>query len=251
MRKILTIVLVVIGIAIILSIYQNRPQVILAKINLKDFPNSPTQFNYKVYLFGIFPVGKATLEDKGEEFTENDSLRHLSATAESTGIISIAYPFIVSIDSYLESNSLLPQILKERIKTKEKETIKDVYYDQKNNIMQIKGEKRNILRQTYEPLSAILKLRSIDLDKISDFDLNINTNQKNYALKGVIDQDNIQTKYGRKKIFILHSKIFRRDKNTYHQSKVDLVLLGEAKIPLFIKVFASGALITVRLVGTR
>lgn len=251
LRRILTVILIIAGISGILSIYQNRPQFILSKIDLGHFPDSPTQFNYKIYLFGMLPVGKAMLEDKGVKLIENVYLRHLSAAAESAGMVSKVYPFKIAVDSYLEPNSLLPVLWKKKIKTKEKEKIKDIYYNQKNNTMRINKEDRNIFPQTYDPLSAVLKLRSVDLDKISNFDLNINTNQKNYSFAGTVNKAYIRTKSGDRLIFMLNAKIFRKDKNPYHQSKINLILLDGRKIPLFIKVFASGVLITARLVSVK
>ncbi|MCM8770304.1 MAG: hypothetical protein NC936_00335 [Candidatus Omnitrophica bacterium] len=52
--------------------------------------------------------------------------------------------------------------------------------------MTIGGEERIILSETYEPLSAIRYIRNQDFEKLKDFDLNINTNQKNYGMKGVV-----------------------------------------------------------------
>lgn len=249
MRKLFILLAILIVLAIAAFIYQNNPANILSKIEATQLKTPAKQLCYRVYLFGIFPVGKAILEDNGLVRFENKDIYRLSAQAQSFGFVSKVYPFSTIIDSYLDTKTYLPMLFRQNSKTKDKEVKKEVRYDQIKNIMEIAGEKRSIFPETYEPLSALYKLRRLDLEKTSNFDLNINTNQKNYAFTGSIVKENIPAQGGERQAYRLKGKIFRRDKNPYHQSQVEFVLLGnEQKTPLFIKVFASGALITVRLV---
>ena len=250
MRKILVLFAVFLIVAISISTYQNSPEAILDKIGTVKLKAGLKEAIYEIYLFGILPVGKAVLSEEGVIKYKDENLYHLNAKAESEGIVSKIYPFSANIDSYLEPGTMLPLIFKQSIKTKDKEISKEAKYDQTNNIMQIKDERRSILPETYEPLSAFLKLRNMDLDKTASFDLNINTNQKNYAFRGSVKKDGCRLKGGTQKIYRLSVKIFRRDKNPYHQSQVDFIFLADkAKTPIFIKVFASGGLITMRLVN--
>lgn len=252
MKKYLWAVLCIVLIAIVASASQNDPKAILSKIDSNKLSISSKELEYKVYLLGVVPVGKAVLKDSGVEKIENKNLYHLSAMAEGTGVISKVYPFSLKLDAYLEPVTLLPVTFKQALITKEKTVNKEASYDQKNNIMQVMNEGRSILPHTYEPLSAVHHLRKLDINKLSSFDLNINTNQKNYALEGNVQKNSIQFKSGSLRILRLSAKIFRRDKNPYHQSKIDMILLDNLeKTPLYIKVFASGMLITVRLTDIR
>lgn len=243
------------AIAVLLTVFsshQNNPAVILTKLKTYDPKVRNTQFCYRIYLFGIFPVSMATLNDKGQVEFMGQSLHHLSAQTEGIGVVSKIYPFSANIDAYLEPKGLLPLIFTQVIKSKDKEILKEVTYDQANHIMQIKEERRSILPETYEPLSALLKLRGLDLEKTTAFDLNINTNQKNYAFSGAVKK--AIAKHGNENIelYKLSAKIFRRDKNPYHQSKVDFIFLDDRqKTPIFVKVFASGGLITARLIEVK
>jgi hypothetical protein len=249
MKKIIIAILVILAVTLSISAHQNNPQTILKKIDITRLENQSKQLMFKVYFLGIFPLGKAVIEDNGLVRFEGKDLYLLSARASASGFISRLYPFSARLDSYLEPKTLLPIIFQQKLKTKDKETAKEARYDQANNIMEIAGQKRNILPQTREPLSALYELRRLDLDTVSNFELNINTNQKNYAFTGSIASVDIQTKNGPANIYRLKGRIFRRDKNPYHQSQVEFVLLGnQHKTPLFIKVFASGALITARLI---
>lgn len=249
MKRIIIIAAVILAAVISISAYQNNPRAILSKLDFVKLENQPKQFTYKVYFLGILPVGKAVLADNGLVKFEGRDLYLLSAKAHAEEFISKLYPFSARIDSYLELRDFLPVIFSQKLKTKDEEIVKEARYDQANNIMEIAGQKRTILPQTYEPLSALYKLRKLDFDKTANFDLNINTNQKNYAFTGNITKEDILLKGNAIKAFKLKCKIFRRDKNPYHQSQVEFVLLdNKQRTPIFIKVFASGALITVRLI---
>lgn len=250
MKKVFIAVIVLLAAAVGISIYQNNPQTIAANLDTAKLESSTKHLVCKVYFLGFFPVGKAVLGDEGLTKLEGKDFYHLSAQASVESLILKIYPFSASIDSYLDSETFLPIVFKQDIKTKDKELKKEARYNQVNNVMEISGEKRTIYPETYEPLSVLHKLRRMDLDEISNFDLNINTNQKNYAFTGDITKDTIRTKSGSVGIYRLKGQIFRRDKNPYHQSKIEIVLLANGpKTPIFIKVFASGALLTVRLIG--
>lgn len=249
MKKVIIAVLIILAAALLISAYQNNPKTIINKIDIARLENQSKQLMFKIYFLGIFPLGKAVIEDNGLVRFEGKDLYLLSAQANADGFISKLYPFSASLESYLEAGTFLPVIFRQKLRTKDKEIVKEARYDQVDNIMEIAGQKRNILPQTREPLSALYKLRRLDLDAVSNFELNINTNQKNYAFTGSIASVDIQTKNGPLNIYRLKGRIFRRDKNPYHQSQLEVVFLGnQHKTPLFIKVFASGALITARLI---
>ena len=250
MKKVLIVIIVSLLLAVFISANQDNPRTILARLDTAKLENQAKQLVCRVYFLGLFPVGRAVLRDEGLVRFEGSNFYHLSAQAGVESLISKMYPFSANIDSYLDPKTFLPIVFRQDIQAKDKELKKEVRYNQINNVMEIGGEKRTIFPETYEPLSALYKLRRMDLDKMPNFDLNINTNQKNYAFTGDITKENIKTKSGSAGIYRLKGKIFRRDKNPYHQSKIEIVLLDNAvKTPIFIKVFASGALITVRLIG--
>lgn len=249
MKKVIIYILVILTAAIFISAWQNNPKTIINKIDIARLESQAKQLTFKVYFLGIFPLGEAVLEDNGLVRFEGKDLYLLSAQANAGGFVSRLYPFSASLESYLEVKTFLPVIFRQKLRNKDKEIAKEARYDQVNNIMEIAGQKRNILPQTREPLSALYKLRRMDLDKTANFDLNINTNQKNYSLSGDITKEDMQLKDSTIKVYRLKGKIFRRDKNPYHQSQVEFVLLGnEQRTPVFMKVFASGALITARLI---
>lgn len=242
-KKIIIAIMVLLIGLISVGIHQNSPEVILSKIDIAKFKEGPRKLNYQVYLLGVFPVGRAVFS--------RDSAISLSARAKSEGLISKIYPFEAVISSIIDSKTGLPSALSQSLKTKDKEIIKEVKYDQANNTMQRGEVLRSILPETYGPLSLLAMLRGLDMRAVNEFDFNINTNQKNYAFTGNIIESEHRIKGQSHTIYRLKARIFRRDKNLYHQSRVDIVFLDNAgKTPIYVKVFASGGLITIRLVNS-
>ncbi len=222
----------------------NNTDIILSRKNIINLESSSTRMYYTIYLFGFLPVGKAMFADRELAEYKGLSLYKLSAEAHGSNFVNKFYPFFARIDSYIDRINFLPIFFEQTMKINKQKSVKEISYDQKNNIMRILEERRSILSETYDPLSAIYKLRRSDLDILTDFDLNINTNQKNYVFIGKVKPGNARDL----RIYEIKGKIFRRDKNPYHQSKVDIVLAGsKVKIPVLIKVFASGAYLTIKL----
>ncbi|MEK7172651.1 MAG: DUF3108 domain-containing protein [Patescibacteria group bacterium] len=242
MKKILFMAIIVLIIASVIASLGNNPESILTNMGKPKGSSGIKRLHYKVYLFGVLPVGTAVLGDNGVGSYKGASARHLSAIAQSSEAISRIYPFQAALDAYLDTKTLLPLFFSQRLTSAGKEIIKEVSYDQKNGIMEKAGVRRNIEPNTYEPLSLLLKIRSMDLSKEGSFDFNINNNQKNYAFQGAVAKG--------RKFFTLKAKIFRRDKNQYHRSEVTFVLSPDLEnAPVLIKVFASGAFLTARLTG--
>lgn len=212
------------------------------------------ELTYRVYLFGILPVGEAILRaEKIEEYNSKKAL-HLSAVAESLKVFSKLFKGEAILDSYIDMQGFNPFIFRQKIIITGKPNIeKEAIYDQKNGIMYIAGERRRIFPNTQDPLSAIFNIRRADFDKIKELQMNINTNQKNYILKGIASQQEISVNNKIYKIILAKANIRRHDKNPYHQSHISIVLLrrGESNIPILIKVFASGFLINARLIDIK
>jgi len=115
--------------------------------------------------------------------------------------------------------------------------------------MSIDDTKREIPPNTQDPLSAIFNLRRMNLDKPKEFQMNINTSQKNYLLRGKVSLRDLVINEKTYKTILVKSEISRRDNNPYHRSTVSMVLAGgKENIPIIIKVFASGILVNAKLI---
>ena len=235
--------------AVLIANYNHNPAGIIADLE-KHGDIRPGTLRYRLNLFGFLPFGEATLALPREEELDGVRVYHLSAVAGTAGIISRVFRGDCAFDSYVDAGSFSPLLFKQKITVTGKgEVNKEASYDQKEGVMSIAGTKRTIFPPTYDPLSAVFYIRRMDLEKQKGFQLNINSNQKNYVLNCAAVHKNLSVRGERHGITMVRGYISRRDKNPYHKSRIEVVLLEDAdNIPLLIKAFAGGIMVSARLV---
>ena len=165
-KKVVLVVFFILVIFICVMALQNDPGSIIAKLPAEPFKEGDVKVEVSLDVDN-FPTDPALEQrliqaafDAGIKKIDKKNLYCLKARAKSSSLVSKIYPFEVSLESFLDQATMLPVSFLQKIKTKQKELAKEVSYDQKNNIMQILEVKRSILPETYEPLSAIWKLRT-------------------------------------------------------------------------------------------
>ncbi len=250
MKKIF--IIAVIALILFLGIvYQNNtdPKAIISKLAQNGQIKSG-DLKFKINFLNVLPMGEAILNKEVTERYGNLDVYHLKATAYSQKAIARFFTATASIDSYVDISNNNPVLFRQLMKLSGKpEMNKEVIYDQKNGIMTILGVQRSILPNTQDPLSAIFNIRKMDLDKNREFEISINTNQKNYCLSGSVTPKDLIIRNKSYKIYILKAEIKRRDRNPYHKSQITMILLKEKEnIPISVRVFASGAIINAKLV---
>jgi hypothetical protein len=155
------------------------------------------------------------------------------------------------LDSYVDMEGMSVVEFRQKIVVTGKQDLyREATYDQAKGIMTIGGIERQIYPDTQDQLSLMANIRRMDLDKVKGVEFNVNTNQKNYLFKGTVEPKDIAIKGRSYRIYLVNSTISRKDKNPYHKSNVDMVLLKNQgdNTPLLIKVFAGGFLISAKLV---
>jgi hypothetical protein len=248
MKKIFA-VLLVIGTILFFVSYRNDPKHAITHLAGKtDKPDSALQ--YEISVFGILPVGLARIDPPREEMLQGRKVYHLRATAKNLKWLSWLVTASSILDSYIDRKSFNPVVFRQKVSLQGKSYAdKEILYDQARGVMTMGGVKRQISSGTQDPLSLIFNLRHLDFNRIKDFEMIINTNQKNYILRG---QSEIHDMYAGKalhKLAYLKAAISRKDKNPYHKSSVSMVLLADkGNLPVLIKVFASGFLINAKLI---
>lgn len=251
MRKYIYIFFILIILFYIISLYNynnNNPKVIISRL-IKKGDIQSDNLRYRIYLLGLLPIGEAVFCNKGVEEYQGHKVYRLNARAQSLRFFSKVFSGRAMLNSYVDIQELNPLLFRQKIiATGKKDINREVFYDQKQNIMSIAGVKRQILPNTQDPLSAIFNVRRMDFDKIKEFEMNINTNQKNYILRGVAEQKTLTINKKIYSIVMAKAEIKRRDKNPYHKSSINMVLLKEEEnIPILIKVFSGGILINAKL----
>lgn len=248
MKKIFIFLVLLILFSLFVLWNNNNPKTIISRL-IKKSNLQIGELNYRIYFLGLIPIGEAGFSIGKIEEYKGSNVYHLTAQAKSFKILSKICSVYAVIDSYVDIYSLNPILFKQKLSISGKDdAYKEVIYDQKEGVISIAGVRRQIFPNTQDPLSAILNIRKMDFDKIQEFEMNINTNQKNYILRGTARADNIKISNKIYKTFILKANISRRDKNPYHKSSIKMVLLKDKEnIPILIKVFASGILINAKL----
>lgn len=252
MKKLVIIVLIIcLACAITANINNNLRIIIsnlLKKQNIRD-----GQLHYRFYLFGFLPVGNAIFDAAKLETYKGQNVFHLSVAADSLKIFAKFFSGSVTLDSYIDSQKYYPILYKEKISLSGKPDInKEVIYDQENGVMSIAGIKRTISPNTQDSLSAIFNFRRMNFNNISVFEFSLNTNQKNYILTGAAEPKDLLIGKKTFKAILLKAEISRKDKNPYHKSKIEMILLKEANnVPILIKAFANGILVNAKLVDIK
>ncbi|MDD2752090.1 MAG: DUF3108 domain-containing protein [Candidatus Omnitrophica bacterium] len=254
MKKIwLIIAILLVLIAIARYRDNNDPVLIVSNLLSSGEIKDKAALAYKINLFSIFPAGDALFENKKEEMFEGRKVYHLVARAETAKFIARIFSADALLNSYVDIQNNNPVYFAQRVRISGKPEInKEIRYDQKQLIMTISGTSREILPDTQDPLSVMFNIKKMDFDKIRNFEMNINTNQKNYLLSAKVSPKEISVGQKKYQIFILEGEIKRRNKNPYHKTKIRITLLkGGENIPLSVKVFSSGMLVNAKLVEVR
>jgi len=255
MKKILLTFLLLILIFIAVSLYINRPEAIIANL-IKDKNIAEKKLTYIASIFGVLPVARAEfsttfIEDYNG--TKGNEVYRLSAQAKNLNIYSKFFQGEAVLDSYVDALTFNPFLFVQKVSMSgKKEAVKEVSYNQLEQIMTLNGERRQIPAGTQDPLSAVFNIRRMDFSKVKDFEMNINTNQKNYLLKGVVQLKTLRVGGQKIEVAIVDATIARREKSPYHKSSIRMVLWRDkGNLPVYIKVFASGFLLTNRLVSIK
>lgn len=253
MRKIIVSIFVVLVLFALIQLNENKPFHIIRSLNLQNRLSMEAKSAvFKVNFLGFFPAGEAGLINKGIEVYQNKEVYHLSAQAETSKFISKFFNAKAEVHTYIDKDKLHSlKFMQTLIIPDKPKDEKEVLYDQKNNIMELRGIKRQILPDTQDPLSAIFYIQHQALELGKEFDININTNQKNYRLYAkVIKKEEYALGDKKLGIWVLEGDIRRRDKSPMHSSTMRLWLLDNpTKTPILIKTVTSVGLITARLIN--
>ncbi len=249
MKKVLIVIAAIVICLFITSYFNTNPDSALGILTKKG-AGSPGELKYRVYLLGVLPVGEAMLYSAKTEDYQGEVVYHLKAEARALKIFSKLFSGFAVLDSYIDTVNFNPRLFRQKVVVSGKPDInKEVFYDQKENVMTLLGVKRQVMPKTQDPLSLIYNFRHMDFDKVKDFDLSLNTNQKNYMIKGSVTLGEKSLGRAIYKTALVNAEIKRRDKNPYHKSRISIIFLkGKENVPLTIKVIASGFLINAKLV---
>lgn len=245
--------LIIVLFLVFLGWYSNNPGIIISKLPDAQNIGEVNELRYIVYFLGVIPVGEAVFYSAHSgELTSRESY-HLSATANSARFFSGLFSAEASLDSFVDTHLLIPFLYRFKLNVSGgKEINEEIMYNQEDGSMYVSGARRLILPNTQDPLSAMFNIMRMDFEKSKELQMNINAHKKNYIFEGIALNKDLLVKGKLYKTYIIKGKIFRQDRNPYHQSSATFVLLKEkVNIPCLIEVFSGGVLIKARLVGIK
>ncbi|MCX5696494.1 MAG: DUF3108 domain-containing protein [Candidatus Omnitrophica bacterium] len=254
MKKILIVILlafvVLFGVSILLkNLSLRRITARLVSLNTAEIK----ELHYRLNMLGFIPVGEAVIYKEIPEEYDGRKMYHLNASAFTYNVFSGFFSGKAEVDSFVDTTSLNPVVFRQKLFVKNKYDItKEVFYDQSLGVMTIAGVKRIIPPGTKDPLSVLLYLRRMDPQGLKEFDININTNQKTYSLKGGGEINSKSINEKPYQLIKLKADIRRRDKNPYHRSSLSMLLVRVSEnIPVKIDVFSGGFFLEAVLMDIR
>lgn len=233
--------------------YSNNPGIIISNLpGVRDM-REVSELKYRIYFLGVIPAGEAVFYPASGDGLAGKESYHLRATADTARFFSGLFSAQASLDSFVDIHRLTPSLYRLKLTVSgRKEIDEEIMYNQEEGSMYVSGVRRLILPNTQDPLSAMFNIMRMDFEKNKELHMNINAHKKNYIFEGTALHKDLLVNGGIYKAYIVKGKVFRQDKNPYHQSSVTFALLrGKVNVPCLIEVFSGGVLIKARLVGIK
>jgi hypothetical protein len=250
---IVIILILVFVLFILIQLNKNAPQSIIKNLDLKNRLTIEGKImGFKANYLGFFGMGEAELRNKGDDSYQGKQIYHLEAKANVSKLLSIFFNAQARVDSYIDKNKLHSLRFSQTLILPEKpRDEKEILYDQDNNIMELRGIKRQILPHTQDPLSAMFYIQHQNFELGKEFDININTNQNNYRLSAkVIKKEEYVIEDKNIGIWVVSGEVRRRDKSPRHSLAITLWLLNNpSKTIILVKVITNIGPITLRLIS--
>ncbi len=228
---------------ILINLYNNNLSVISARSRVNQ-GIEPMMLAYRVYVMGFLPVADVSFTMPVPVMLAGKQVLKMDASGRTLSWIKPLFSGHMGLESFVDAQSGLPIQFTQELSRSDKDVqLKTASYDQDRHTMEIAGVSREIMPQTYDILSVLEHLRSMNLSGVENLEFCLNTNQKNYLLQGQVTFQDTDSA-------VIKAQIFRKDKNPYHRSHLTMYLAKKTRnIPVLIKVFASGMVIHARLVS--
>jgi hypothetical protein len=205
------------------------------------------QTNFLLNYLAVIPVAQARMEYLGPEGFRGRKLIHIRAEAKTFDYARSVFHAGAAVDSYVDPKSSKAVYFLQHLEMIGKpDENKEIYYDQKDNIMVSTGsrgtERLAIDKNTFEPLSAFLFIQNLELAAGTEFDLSLNTNQKDYFLSGkCVSRDLVRIGDKNYNILLIEAQVRRKDKSPRHGFTLKIWFLedGKRKIPLLVRVMTN------------
>ncbi len=174
---------------------------------------------YKLNFISIIPFGVATVENKGLLNFRGRNLRYFRGSAKALKFFSIlGLNAECELESYVDPINFNAYFFQEKTKTFLKPPEhKKIIYNQEAHMMEGPEGTYPILPNTKDLLSICFYFKNQKFELGKEFEIYLNTNQKNYILNiKVSDKNNFNVDDKNFTVWVLESSFERYDKSASH-----------------------------------
>jgi hypothetical protein len=241
---------ILILVSVLISLYSNNPRTIIRRLLLSEQPVVGL-LQYKIKLFGVLGLGGAKIVYPPPKDSSLSQTYNIRAEGEASKFISLFFKPKVTAESQIDLKQSLP-VKFNYILDIPGLPLEDkaITYDHQNKTMDLDGEKRVIFENTQDPLSVMYFIQNQEMAIGKIFDINVNTNQKNYRflLKAAKKTEHI-IKGKKVTIWMLEGDIRRRDKSRRHKTTIKIWFWEERKVAVLVKTMTNGGQFVITLSG--
>ncbi len=245
----------VLAAAVCRGVYLNNPASVVKRLST-DKENAG-ECAFKIDYLGFLPVGGFTGGIRGQETVSGIPVYHLNLKAATSGVFDYLFRIRLEINSYVDSREYFPVKLTELLERKDRGAErKTAIYDQKYHILETdkngEKEKRIILPDTYDHLSLFfLFFKKTELAEGKRIELNLNTNQQNYEVRGEVKAAARYDFRGKPvTVWKIKGTVHRRVESPRYAMVYTMFVMDEpVRMPILIKVSSNLGPVSLRLVS--
>lgn len=148
--------------------------------------------------WGAITAGYSTLEVHEIIEMNGRKVYHIIAKTRSTSFFDKFFKVRDTVETFVDVESLCTWRFRKELNEGKYHKVKETIYDQRNHTATTKGNVVKVLPFVQDVLSALYYLRTHDIKTGRNYDIDVNTDKKNWALRVKVSKEEIvKTKAGK------------------------------------------------------
>ncbi len=148
--------------------------------------------------WGAITAGYSTLEVHEIIEMNGRKVYHIIAKTRSTSFFDKLYKVRDTVETFVDVESLCTWRFRKDLNEGKYHKVKETIYDQRNHTATTKGNVVTVLPFVQDVLSALYYLRTHDIKIGTNYDIDVNTDKKNWSLRvNVLKEEIVKTKAGK------------------------------------------------------
>ncbi|MCK5534715.1 DUF3108 domain-containing protein [bacterium] len=148
--------------------------------------------------WGAITAGYSTLEVREILEINGRKVYHIVAKTRSTSFFDKIYKVRDTVETFVDVESICSWRFRKELNEGKYHSLKETIYDQKNHLAITNGNVVKVVPFVQDVLSALYYLRTHDIEVGEKYDIDVNTDKKNWALRVKVSKEEIvKTKAGK------------------------------------------------------